>query len=49
MSEVATMKTEEETVTYMKNMCSDLFREWSVDLNLEEKKDLALECVGSDA
>ena len=38
MSEVITMKIEEETVTYMENMCCDLFREWSVDLNLEEKK-----------
>ncbi len=38
MSEVTTVKMEEETVTYMENMCSDLFREWLVDLNLEEKK-----------
>lgn len=38
MSETATIKIEEETVSGMKDMCSDLFREWSVDLNLEEKK-----------
>lgn len=38
MSETATIKIEEETVSGMKDMCSDLFREWLVDLNLEEKK-----------
>ncbi len=38
MPEVATMKTEEENISGMKDMCSELFREWLVDLNLEEKK-----------
>ncbi len=38
MSEVATMKGQEETVSGMKDMCNDLFKEWLVDLNFEEKK-----------
>jgi hypothetical protein len=35
---VETMKEEEVEISGMKQMCSDLFREWLVDLNLEEKK-----------
>jgi hypothetical protein len=38
MSEVATKKIEEEAITTMANMCSDLFVEWLVDLTLQEKE-----------
>lgn len=35
MCAVATISTEEELLA---GMCNDLFREWSVDLDVEEKK-----------
>ena len=38
MSEVVTVQMEEETISGMKDMCSDLCREWLVDLTFEEKK-----------
>jgi hypothetical protein len=38
MPEVATRKLEEETITVMTDMCSDLFKEWLFDLTLEEKE-----------
>ncbi len=38
MLEVATMKVKEENISGMKDMCSELFRDWLVDLNLEEKE-----------
>lgn len=38
MTEIAIAKTEEKPVTYMTNMCSGLFKEWLVDLTLEEKE-----------
>lgn len=38
MSEVATMRKQEETVSGMKDMCTCLFREWLTDLDFEEKK-----------
>ncbi|MDD4981050.1 MAG: hypothetical protein PHC54_07350 [Candidatus Omnitrophica bacterium] len=38
MSEVATVKTKEEAMTGMGDVCSELFKEWLVDLNFEEKK-----------
>lgn len=38
MAEISAVKTEEETLTYTTNMCNDLFKEWSVDLNFEEKE-----------
>lgn len=38
MSEVETEKIEEGAVTNMERMCSDLFKEWLVDLTFEEKE-----------
>lgn len=38
MLEAATMHMEEEAISGMADMCNDLFREWSVELSLEEKK-----------
>ncbi len=38
MSEVATMKRQEEEMSGMRDMCNGLFREWLADLTLEEKK-----------
>ena len=38
MIEIAIAKTKEEPVTCMTNMCSELFKECSVDLTLEEKE-----------
>lgn len=38
MPEVATARRDEEAISCMTNMCSDLFREWLFDLSLEEKE-----------
>jgi len=38
MSEVATERIGEEAVACMTNMCNDLFKQWSVDLNFGEKE-----------
>lgn len=38
MSEIATMRAQEETLSGMKDMCSLLFNEWLSDLDFEEKK-----------
>ena len=38
MAEIAIAKAEEKPVTYMTNMCSELFKEWLVDLTPEERE-----------
>jgi len=38
MQSVITTKPGEDTISAMKEMCNQLFREWLVDLNFEEKK-----------
>lgn len=38
MQEVETKKIEEAAVTALTDMCTELFEEWLVDLNPEEKE-----------